>query len=100
MHIEISLCAKFQLKITILIFWTIFAKKRYFWSKREKNEHHHSMMDIHISLCAKFQLKITMLIFCTKFAQKWYFWSKGEKISSTIEFYIFKLVYVRKFSLK
>ena len=98
MDIKIGLCAKFQLKITIVIFWTRFAQKRYFWSKREKNEHHHSMMDVHISLCAKFQLKIAMLIFCTKFAQKWYFWSKGEKSSSPIELCILKLVYVRNLS--
>ena len=34
--IGISLGTKFQLEVTILIFWTKFAQKGYFWSKIEK----------------------------------------------------------------
>ena len=36
LHIQISLGTKFQLKLTILIFWTIFAQKGYFQSLSEK----------------------------------------------------------------
>ena len=35
-HIQISLSKKFQLKLAILMFWTKFAQKRYFWSKTEQ----------------------------------------------------------------
>ena len=31
-----NLGTKFQLKLTIFIFWAKFTQKRYFWSKREK----------------------------------------------------------------
>ena len=44
------------------------------------------------------QLKMTFFIFCTKFDQKRYFRSKMEKVNTTIEFHIFKLVYVPNFS--
>ena len=30
-----SLGTKFRLKLTVLIFWTKFAQKAYFWSKKE-----------------------------------------------------------------
>ena len=36
LHIWISLSTKFQVKLTVLIFWTKFALKSYFWSKTEK----------------------------------------------------------------
>ena len=36
LHIRISLATKFQLKLTILIFWTKFLEKGYFRSKTEK----------------------------------------------------------------
>ena len=36
LHTWISLGAKFQLKLTILIFWTKFAQKEYIQSKTEK----------------------------------------------------------------
>ena len=36
LHIQISLRTKFLLKLTILIFLTIFAQKGFFWSKTEK----------------------------------------------------------------
>ena len=34
--IRISLGSKFQLKLAVLIFWTRFAQKGYFWSKTAK----------------------------------------------------------------
>ena len=36
LHVQISLCTKFQLKLTTLIFWTKFAQKVYLRSKTEK----------------------------------------------------------------
>ena len=36
LHIWISLCPKFQLKLIILIFWTKFFQKGYFQSRAEK----------------------------------------------------------------
>ena len=36
LHIRISLGTRFQLNLTILIFRTRFAQKRYFWSKAEE----------------------------------------------------------------
>ena len=38
---------------------------------------------------------MTILIFCTKFAGKGFFRSKIEKLNTTIEFYIFELVYTQ-----
>ena len=34
--LHISLGSKFQVKLTILIFWTKIVQKGYFWSKTEK----------------------------------------------------------------
>ena len=36
LHFRISLDTKFQLKLPILIFWTKFAQKGFFWSKTAK----------------------------------------------------------------
>ena len=36
LHIRISIGTTFQFKLTILIFWTKFAQKGYFWSKTNK----------------------------------------------------------------
>ena len=46
----------------------------------------------------KFQLKLKSLICWTKFVQKEGFQSRTEKVNTTIEFCIFKLVYVPDFS--
>ena len=62
-----------------------------------KSEHHHWILHIRISLGTKFLLQLTILIFWTKFAQSRCFWSKTEKVYTTIEFYIFELVYVPNF---
>ena len=65
---------KFQLKLTILIFRTIFAQKGYFQSKTEK-------------------VNTTM--------EKWkkWTWSQMEKVNITIEFWIYELVLVPNVSL-
>ena len=58
MHIEISLGTKFQLKLTILIFWTKFFLKRYFRPKTEKMS---STTEFCIfELGTKLQLKLTI----------------------------------------
>ena len=83
LHIRISRTTKFQLKLTIFIFWTKFAQKGYFRSETEKvnstiefctwqfrlldqiyskSIHHHWILDILISLGSKLQLRLTFLI--------------------------------------
>ena len=79
LHTRISLGTKFQIKLTIQIFWTKFAQNSIFGLK-QKSEHHYWILNSRISLCTKFQFKLTILIFWTKFAQKGYFWSKIEKV--------------------
>ena len=53
LRIWISLGAKFQRQLTILIFWTKLAQKVYFRSKK-KSEDHHWILYIRISLGTKF----------------------------------------------
>ena len=65
-HIRISLGTKFQVKLTIFIFWSKLAQNRYHWSKTEK-------VNSTIKFCVFQlvwipQLKFKMLIFWTKFA--------------------------------
>ena len=71
LHIQISLGARFQVKLTILIFLTRFTQKGFFWFKTEKENTtyfvHNSAYSNYSS--AKFQLKLTILIFWIKFAQ-------------------------------
>ena len=56
-------------------------------------------MHIQISENANFQFKPTIFIFWAKFSQKEYFQSKSEKMNTTIEFWIFKSVYIPNFRL-
>ena len=77
-HIRISLSNKFQIKVTILSFWTKFIQNWLFPSSNKQtntqtNENHNQILHIRISLCTAFQLKLTISIFWTKFAQKLYF---------------------------
>ena len=92
-HIQISLGTKFQLKLTILIFWTKFAPKMVFSVENGKSEQHHQILHIRINIDTKFQLKLSILIFWTKFFQKGFFWWKTKKVNITIEFFIFELVW-------
>ena len=58
LYIQNSLGTKFQLKLTILNFWTKLTQKGYFHSKKEeKNENHHQVLHIGNSLRSKFQLQ-------------------------------------------
>ena len=75
---------KFQLKLTILIFWIKFSPKRVFSIKNRKSEHHHWIMHIQISLGTKFQLKLTILIFWTKFVQKGRFQCKNSSANEVV----------------
>ena len=65
LHTWISLGPKFQLKLTILIFWIKFISslKGIQWNR-------HWVLHIWNSLGTKFQLKLTILIFWTKFLKK------------------------------
>ena len=100
LHIRISPATKFQLKLTIFIFWTKFDQKG-FSGLKQKKSHHHWILQIGISLGAKFQLKLTFLNFWTKFAQKGYFRSKTENVNIPLEFcmHVWLLVQVPNFSL-
>ena len=58
---NMTVTTKFQLKQTILIFWTKFAPKRAFSILNRKSEHYHWIVYIRISLDTKFQLTQTIL---------------------------------------
>ena len=63
LFIGISVGSKFQLQLTILIFWNKSPKKTIFSFENTRNERHHWYLHILISLRAKFQLKLTILTF-------------------------------------
>ena len=91
-----KVATKFSLKITMLTFWTKFAQKECFWSK--KSEHCHRIQHNQISLGIKFHLKLKILKIWTKFVQEGCFWSKTKKVNSIIEFNILELVQVSSFT--
>ena len=99
LHIRIiSLYAKFQLKLKILISWTKFAQTRVFLVKNRKREHHHCILHIRISLRTKIHYKETIFNLGPNLPKKG-FWSKTKKMRITIEFRIFKLVWAPNFIL-
>ena len=83
LHKQIRLGAEFQLKLTIFIFWAKFTQKR----------------SINIEFCMFELVKVL------NFSWNWRFWffgpnlpkkgfpSKTEKVNTTIEFYIFEVIY-------
>ena len=79
LHIRISLGTKFQFKLIIFIFWTIFAQNRVFPVQYEKREHRHWILHIRISLSIKFHLKLTILIFLDQISTKRVFPVEYEK---------------------
>ena len=99
LHIWINWSNKYQLKLTILIFWSNLSPKGYFLSKTEKSDHHYWILHILISVGTKFQLKLAILTFSTKITQKGYFQCKVENVNTTIESYMFNLVWAPNFSL-
>ena len=116
---QINLANKFQLKLTISIFRTKFARKGYFWTKWKKQTAPlHSKLTISslktekvnttIGFCifklffgTKIEHKLRVLTFWSKSAQKGYFWSKMEKVNITIEFFLhIRIRLGTKFQLK
>ena len=85
--------AKFQLKRTILIFWTKFTKKG-ISSRRQNSEHQHGIVHIWIILGTKFQLKQIILSFWTKFTQQRYFQLKTEQAVQGLQAFAFCIVNV------
>ena len=67
--------------------------------KNRERKHHHLILHIRICLGTKLKLKLTIFIFFTKFAQIGYFRSNTQKkVNTSIEFYIFELVWVPNFT--
>ena len=88
LHIHITLSNKFQLKLTILSFWTKYTQKRYFRSKAKE-------VSISIEFC------ISELGQVPNFSLNWRFWFFGpnlpkesisslkQKSNTTVEFWVF-----------
>ena len=70
LRIWIGLSTKFQAKLSILIFWTKFAQKRYFWSKAEK-------VNIIIEFC------VFELVYVPNFRLNYQFWFFGSNLPKT-----------------
>ena len=96
---EFCICAKFQVKLTILILWTKFAQKAYFRSKT-KSEQHHWILHIWISLGTTFQLKTENFDFLDQICRKMVF--PVEKRNSEHYQWILhiRIVVKNKFQLK
>ena len=90
LHIQISLVTKFQLQLTIWIFWTKFAQTGYFGSQTKKgNENHHRILHIRIRLCTDFSLNWQFRFFGPNLSKKGI---SDLKNKNHIDFYIFELV--------
>ena len=94
MRISTELC------ISKLVSVRHFCLKIIFPLWKRKIEHQYGILHIQISLGTKLQLQPPISIFWSKFEQKGYFESKAKKVSMTIEFSIFKLVKILKFSFQ
>ena len=81
LHIRISLDTKFQLKLTILIFWTKFTQKKLFLAQNRKSKHHPWILHTRIDLATKFQLKN----FGTKLAQNGFSGQKWKEWTSPLD---------------
>ena len=57
LHIRNKLGTKFELKLTILIFWTKLTPQKYFQFKIEENKNYHLILHIRICLGSKFQIQ-------------------------------------------
>ena len=78
-HIRISLNTKFQLKLTLLTFWTKFVQNRYFQSKKIKWKQHW-ILNIQISWGINFQFEQTIWVFGTNLPKKGILNQKLRKI--------------------
>ena len=102
MHIQISLCTKSRLKLTLLNFWIKLTQKGFFRTKKI-HENYLRILHIQINLDFKFQLQQAILIFGQISKKKYTFGrkQKKKKMNIAIEFFIFKLIYLNtNFQLK
>ena len=78
-HIRISLNTKFQLKLTLLTFWTKFVQNRYFQSKKIKWKQHW-ILNIEISWGINFQFEQAIWVFGPNLPEKGILNQKLRKI--------------------
>ena len=92
-HIQVSLGTKFQLKLTILIFWPDLPKKGFSGLKQKKWTPHifYIILHIQISLVRNFSSN-WQFYFLDQICTKRCFRSKTEKVNIIIEFRILKSV--------
>ena len=92
--IQISLGTKFQLKLTILIFWLDLPEKGFLGLKKKKLTPHifYIILHIQISLLRNFSSNWQFLILDQIYTKR-YFRSKTENVNIITEFRILKLVY-------
>ena len=98
LHIWIRLGTKFQLKLTVFIFWIKFAQKGFFPSKTEKVNTTIEFCLYELVYAPNFNLNWQFCFLGPNLTKKGCFWSKTEKVNTTIELYIFELVSVPNFS--
>ena len=99
LHNRISLSTNFQLKLTIVLFWTTFAQKGIcFQSKADKID---TTIEFRIFESSLYQISLEQAILnlWTEFIQNGYLWSKTEKVTIIIKFCIFKIVLVSNLRL-
>ena len=92
LHIRISLCTNFQLKLTILIVRTKFIQKRCFQSKKTKSERNHGILHIRIRL--NFSLNWQFWIFGTNLPKKGNSNRKQNEQSNKLQAFAFGVVNV------
>ena len=83
-HARISIGTKFQLKVTILMFWTKCAKKECSQWATKKREYLHWFLHSRISVPTKFWLQLVILTFWSIFSPKGYFILKTKKMNITL----------------
>ena len=82
LHIQNSVGIKFQLKLTILNFWSKLTQKGYFQFKKEKQVQHYWILHIRITLGAKFYSRQTILNVGPNLPKKTIFCQKRKKQAS------------------
>ena len=90
-HIRISPDTKYQPKLTILIFWTRFAQKGFFWSKTKKVNITMEFCIFELFWVPNFSLN-SQLSFWTNFTKKRYFQSKTEQAVQELQVSAFCVV--------
>ena len=113
LHIWISLGTKFQLKLTILSFWSKFAQKGYFQLNMEEVSITIEFCISDIRLGAKFHHKLTILIYLDQICPKRVFllWNRKSEhhhwilrtwisLSKKLQVKLTKLIFWTKFARK